>query len=437
MSVTAAARAGRVNPPDQYTTTIRGGLLHQARDSAESGRLLALSHRDPYHRCVRATRAVIRLDNLRHNLDRIGDRLNGRSGERPGGSVRARPRICLAVKANAYGHGIVEVGRTAAGAGVECLAVATTDEAVELREAGLLLPILLYGLPVPDEIGVLVANDVTPLVGDADLIDLLAREAATQRRSVTVHLKIDTGMGRIGCSPDDAVDLARRISSAGSLRLAGVSTHFAAADSADPAFTETQCDRFEAAVGAIRTAGIDPGLVHAANSAGILSHPRSWYDMVRPGIMAYGYYPSPEVNRSIDLRIVMELRSRLVYVKRLRAGDPVSYGMTWRAPRDTWLGTIPVGYGDGYFRALSGRSKVLIRGESYPLVGRVCMDQVMVDLGDRLRVERYDDVVLFGGVPGAETAETLAAACGTIPYEITCAVSKRVPRIYVDGPDEG
>lgn len=367
---------------------------------------------------MRATRAVIRLDHLKWNLGQIRSR------------VGPKPAVCLAVKADAYGHGIIPVGLAAAGYGVDYLAVASVDEGLDLREAGSDLPILLYSLATPEEMPDAVTGDLTPMLSDAQQVDAYAAEADRQGRRLTVHIKVDTGMGRIGCRPADAAPLARRVAEAPSLILGGVSTHFASADSADEAYTKGQIRAFEDTLAGIRGAGVDPGIVHAANSGGVIGHSESWYDMVRPGIVAYGSYPSDEQARELDLRPVMELRSRVVYIKRVERGEAVSYGMTWRAPRRTWVGTIPVGYGDGYNRLLSNRGRVLIGTETYPIAGRVCMDQIMVDLGPECRVERYDEAVLFGYTPGAPSVEELAELCETIPYEITCSITKRVPRVY-------
>ncbi len=340
--------------------------------------------------------------------------------------------ICLAVKADAYGHGIVEIGREAAATGIEYLAVATVDEAMELRNAGLTIPVLLYSLPTPEEIPDVVAHDVIPVISDRELADLIEVEAKRQGQVITVHLKIDTGMGRIGCTPEEAPALAADLAARSNLTLSGISTHFATSDSADQTPTRQQIQRFDAAVESIRRSGVDPGIVHAGNSGGVLAYPEAWYDMIRPGILAYGYFPSNEQSRELDIRPVMDLQSRLVFIKEVEAGTTISYGSTWRATQRTYIGTIPVGYGDGYSRLLSNRGRVAIRGASYPIVGRVCMDHIMVDLGPVCSVERYDNVLLFGPDPGAPDAEELSRICHTIPYEITCAVSKRVPRLYVD-----
>ena len=215
-----------------------------------------------------------------------------------------------------------------------------------------------------------------------------------------------------------------------------MSTHFAASDTADTGYAEHQIRRFTEALEAIRAAGVDPGIVHSSNSGAILAHRDSWSDMLRPGIMAYGYYPSSEQDRVLDLKPVMELRSKVVFIKEIEAGEPVSYGMKWRAPRRTSIGTIPIGYGDGYNRLLTNRGQVLIGDARYPVVGTVCMDQIMVDLGPECRVSRFQDAVLFGYTPNAETAESIARMCGTIPYEVTSWVSSRVPRVPISSPED-
>ncbi len=371
-----------------------------------------------------ATRAIIRLDHLGHNIEEI---------RRAAKAARRAPMLCLAVKADAYGHGMIRVALAAAELGVDCLAVARVDEGIELRRAGVSLPILLYSLATPDECAEVVEHSLSPLVADEEQVRLFDALARRRERTLRVHLKIDTGMGRIGCRPDEAPDLARAVVECRSLELGGVATHFAVADGRDPEYTKRQLAAFESALSAIRAAGIEPGIVHAANSGGLLGHPDSWYDMVRPGILAYGYYPSDEQERRLDVRPVMELRSRVVFIKEVEAGAGVSYGVTWRAPRRTHIGTIPVGYGDGYNRLLSNRADVAINGVRYPVVGRVCMDQIMVDLGPECSVSRFDEATLFGYTPGAPTAEELANLCGTIAYEITCNVGTRVPRVYRDG----
>ena len=342
--------------------------------------------------------------------------------------------MCIAVKADAYGHGIVQIGQAAVQEGVEMLAVATVDEAVMLREAGIPVPLLIYSLPIPEELSAIIEYGLTPLLADVQMVRELSREADRRERSVAVHMKIDTGMGRIGCRPEDALQLAREITGSGRLHLSGVSTHFAGSDLEDKSFTSGQIEIFTRTLESIRTAGIDPGIIHAANSGAVLDCPEAYFDMIRPGILIYGYYPSEEQEKTIDIRPVMELESQVVFLKRVQRDTPISYGMTYRTAGETVIGTVPVGYGDGYSRLLSNRARMLVNGESFPIAGRVCMDQCMVDLGPNPEVARYDKVTLFGPDRAGPDAAELARTIGTIAYEVTCAISRRVPRVYVDEP---
>ena len=370
---------------------------------------------------MRATRAIIHLENLHFNVIEIQKRLPAGTG------------ICVAVKADAYGHGAAKVAASVVDAGATYLAVATVQEGVELREAGITVPILVLSLPIPDEFPILIEHELTPLVADGDFAVVLGQAARAMNRIVSVHLKVDTGMGRIGCMPERAADLARRIAAEKYLVQKGTVTHLAVADCITPddiAFTHTQLARFTSAVAAIRNAGLDPGIVHAANSGAIIQYPEAAFDMARPGIIVYGYPPSPELADKMPLKPVMELITQIVSIKKVSAGTPVSYGRTWIAPHDTCIATIPVGYGDGLLRRLSPGLKVSINGESYPVIGRICMDQCMVDIGLKSTAERWDEVTVFGPAPATSSAETLAEILDTIPYEITCGINKRVPRIY-------
>lgn len=370
-----------------------------------------------------ATRAVIHLENLRHNIGLVRKHIG------------PRPRICMAVKADAYGHGARRVAESALAAGVEYLAVATVEEGVALRRAGIDAPLLLLSIALREEVGDLIHYNLAPLAGDEGYIAAVAEEADRQGRRAEIHLMVDTGMGRIGSKPEDAVELARRIARSRALRLAGIGTHFPASDMAGDyfeEFTRAQTEMLRGVVAEIRGLGIDPGLVHAANSAAVVSHPHSHFDLVRPGIMLYGYYPSDEQARPLDLRPVMALESRIVFLKRVAAGTGISYGLTYRTSQETTIATIPCGYGDGYSRLLSGKAQALVGGELRPLAGRICMDQTMIDLGPHASARLDDRVVLFGPQEGAPSAEELAKLIGTIPYEITCNINKRVPRVYVD-----
>jgi alanine racemase len=370
---------------------------------------------------MRATQAIIRIDNLKRNIRLIRDRV---------GKGRL---ICAPVKADAYGHGAAPVAKACLEAGVQRLAVATVDEGAELRVAGIDAPILLLSFPVPDEYEAVVSCGLTPLVGDRELAAGLELAALNVGAGVAVHLKVDTGMGRIGCPPEEAAALARFIASLPHVRLEGVATHLAVSDSLKPEnvqYTQEQIRRFVCAVDAIKKAGVDPGVIHAAASGGVLLHEQAWFDMARPGVMLYGYAPDPALAGLLPLEPVMELVSRIVYIKQVRKGESVSYGRTWTAPCDTAIATIPIGYGDGLNRLLSNNYSVLVKGKQRPIVGRICMDQCLVDLGkDGAACEKFEKVTIFGAKP-AFTAADMAEILHTIPYEITCNINKRVPRVF-------
>jgi alanine racemase len=367
---------------------------------------------------MRATRAIIHLDRLIQNIRMVRQRV---------GEERL---ICMPVKADAYGHGSVQAARAALKAGVHYLAVATVDEGILLREQGIDLPILLLSLPQPEEFSDMAANSLIPFVSDREFAADAADAAAKAGQRLPVHLKVDTGMGRVGVSPENAAELAGFIVSRPSLFYTGTATHLAVADSraqADIEFTKKQLTLFGKAISAIKRAGLDPGIVHAANSGGVLFYEDSWFDMVRPGIALYGYSPLGSADTTLPLKPVMELKSKIVFIKKIRKGETVSYGRRWTAPEDTCIGTLPLGYADGLPRALENFS-VRIRDRFYPLVGRVCMDQCMVNLGAETDIGRWEEVTIFGG--SAASAADLAEKVGTIPYEVTCNISRRVPRIY-------
>lgn len=380
-----------------------------------------------YNIRMRSTQAIIHLDNFTANLRAVQERIG-----------RGR-RICAPVKADAYGHGAAHIARTALDAGAYCLAVATVDEGAELRREGIRAPVLLFSQPAPEEIPGIIENRLCPLVSDAEFADLLAARAASAGIRLAVHLKIDTGMGRMGCSPTEAAALAQRIRNHPALEQTGTATHLAAADSAaadDRAYTRRQIARFQEALDSIRAAGLEPGIVHAANSGGVLLHPDSWFDMVRPGILLYGYKALDEAalpDAALRITPVMELRTQVVFIKRVQTGESISYGRTWTAPRDTAIAVLPVGYADGLPRLASGRWQAVIGGASYPLAGRICMDQCMADLGPETDVRRWDEAVIFGG--SAPDASVLAERVGTIPYEITSGINRRTPRVFVGGGD--
>ena len=347
----------------------------------------------------------------------------------------------MPVKADAYGHGALLIAKTAIASGAEYLAVSTVNEGKELRDGGIVSPIIIFCIVMPEEIDSLIAADLEPFAADSEYIDALENGARKAKKKVSVHLKIDTGMGRIGCPPGAAASLAARIAGSKNLVLAGTATHFAVSDSTrqeDIDYTNYQMDCFSAAVESIKKAGIDPGLVHAANTGAVTFYNRSWFDMIRPGILLYGYVPEfpagfPGFN-SISLsaiKPVMELRSALTFIKEVKKGQSISYGRTWVAGEDTIIGTIPLGYGDGLSRQLSNNWQVALgdKGQLRPLIGRICMDQCMIDLGKDSEARRWDPVTVFGGK--APHAGKMALAINTIPYEVTCNINKRVPRVYI------
>lgn len=350
--------------------------------------------------------------------------------------VRARvgERLVLAaVKANAYGHGAVAVARHIERTGAaDRLGVATIGEGIELREAGIALPILKFGPSFPDELAAAITHRVTLTVVDAATIQTAQVAAARADAHIFVHLKLDTGMRRVGSPPAQAVDLARLIDASPNLELEGVFSHLAVSDvPTEDDFTRRQSLLLRSAIEALTAARGRPSIVHLANSGGVLAHPDTWWDMVRPGIMIYGSYPGADTPRTVELRPALTWTSRVSFVKDVAAGESVSYGRTWVAPRDTRIATVPVGYGDGYNRRLSSTGRVLIDGRSYPIAGRVCMDQFMVDLGPGSPVETGSTVVLVGRSGADEiTATEVAQTLGTISYEVTCAIAPRVPRVY-------
>ena len=348
----------------------------------------------------------------------------------------ASPAEFLAVvKANAYGHGAVPVARAALEAGASWLGIARVEEAAQLRDAGIEARIMLLSEPAPAAIADVVAHDITPVVYTEAGIDSLAKGVidAGRTRALPVHLKVDTGMHRVGCTPADAVALARLVATRDQLELTGVCTHLAVADEPDDAYTPEQLERFDAVLGALDEAGLLPPLVHAANSAGMLVHPRARHSLVRVGIAMYGLPPAPALHGhgGVVLQPVMSLRARVTLVKELPAGARLSYGLRYELDRPSRIATVPAGYADGVPRNLGLHGgEVLIGGRRLPIAGVVTMDQLLVDVG-AAPVAAGDEVVLIGR-QGAEeiTATEWAQHLGTINYEIVTGIGARVPRTY-------
>ncbi|HEX7196051.1 MAG TPA: alanine racemase [Candidatus Limnocylindria bacterium] len=339
-------------------------------------------------------------------------------------------QVIAVVKANAYGHGAVAVARTLVDAGVESLAVATVDEAVELREAGIEAPILVLWGVGPDEAGVVAAESLEPIVYDERAVDLLEAAGAREGVRIGVHLKVDSGLGRQGSAPDDAGALATRIARSPHLRLAGTMSHLAVPGE-DDAYTEVQVLRFARVLDAMRSAGIDPGLVHVSASGGLLAGGVAFADAVRPGLALYGLQPTWAADRDAGLVPALSLRARPLRIFDLPEGDAIGYGLRYRAARDTRIATLGIGYGDGWPRVHANNGWVLVRGRRAPIVGAVSMDGLTVDVGGIDGVTYGDEFVLIGEQDGARiTADEVAAERRTINYEVTTALRERLPRLH-------
>lgn len=367
------------------------------------------------------THAKIHLDHIRFNLDGIRK------------AVGPQRKILIAVKANGYGHGAVEVSRLAEKTGIDWLGVATVPEGMQLRAAGIKLPILKLSPAFPEEMDAAVRDEITLAVASRENVDALEAVCRAGDLKTNVHLKIDTGMGRIGVAMEDAPGLAAYIEKKSPrLRLEGLFTHFPVSDEADQTYTKGQIERFQAVVNSITAAlGRKVDIVHAANSGAVLGHEPAWFDMVRPGIMIYGFYPDMDTPRTIPLKPGLSFVTRISFLKKVKAGASVGYGRTWIAPQDTWIASIPAGYADGFNRLFSNKGRVLINGESHPIVGRVCMDQSMVNLGPQTDAKVGDEVVLIGQSGEEEiTCYEWAEKLGTITYEVTCQINSRVERVY-------
>jgi alanine racemase len=344
--------------------------------------------------------------------------------------VVAPARVLAVVKADGYGHGAVATGRAAIEAGAAMLGVALVEEGVELREAGIDAPVLLLSEPVAAAATTVVGARLTPAVYTVAGIEALAKAVVEHdTRPFPVHLKVDTGMHRVGAAPEAADALADLVAAHRELRLEGLWTHLAVADEPDNPYTGEQLARFDEVRAGLADRGHRPEVVHAANTAGALAFADARYDLVRPGIGIYGIPPVPELASVARLRPVMSVKARVSFVKRLPAGAAVSYGLRYRIERPVNIATVPIGYGDGVPRNLSeAGGEVLVRGRRHPIAGTVTMDQLMVDVGDD-NVEVGEEVVLIGRQDAEEvTATEWAARLRTIPYEIVCNIGPRVPR---------
>lgn len=338
-------------------------------------------------------------------------------------------RFCAVVKADGYGHGAVAAATEALRAGADYLAVAILDEALVLREAGVTCPILILGHTPPLQAHLVAENGLTQTIYNQAQAEALAGAGEALGLTVKAHLKVDTGMGRLGLPPGQAADFALSVGRRPNLRLEGIYTHFAKADSRDKSSARRQLQIFLDTLASISARGLTIPIRHAANSAALLDLPETHLDMVRPGVSLYGLWPSEEVSRPVELRPALFFKTRIAQLKMVAAGTPLSYGETFVTTRRSRIATLPVGYADGWSRMLSHKARVVISGQRAPLVGRVCMDQCLADVTDIPDLSEGDDVLLFGGpeLPVEEPAGLL----GTINYEMVCMIGKRVPRVYL------
>ena len=379
-----------------------------------------------------STWVEVDLDRFAANLRAVRALVGAAAGP-AGEDASETGRLLLVVKADAYGHGAVEMAEAAGAEGVACLGVATLHEGIQLRQAGCRLPIVALSPLLPSEIQEAVAHGLDPTVCDLDFARALSAEAVRTGRAVRCHVEVDTGMGRTGVREDEAEGFLAAIVALPGLRLASLFTHFPDADGEDLGFAGDQVRRFRALAERLAARGIRPPRLHAANSAGTVNLPEAHLDWVRVGLLAYGHCP-PHARTRPALEPVMSFKSRLVQVRDLPAGVPISYGRSYVTERAMRIGVVAVGYGHGYSWLLSNRGHMLVRGRRVDIVGRVTMDLTMVDLGPVPEAKVGDDVVLFGDQDGAQLPlEEVAAGSQTLPYEIMCTIGKRVTRIYVRG----
>lgn len=366
----------------------------------------------------RPTFAEIDLDAIRYNLRKVRQ------------IIGKDIKVLGVVKKDAYGHGMGEVSKVIIGEGVEYLGVASLDEARELRDIGIKNHIIVLGPILPGEIEGVLKFNVIQTISDLYIARILSKLGQAKNRNIKVHIKIDTGMGRIGFWHEEAVSFVRKMTSLKNIIIDGIYTHFPSAED-DKVFTRRQIRDFRSLIEELLSYNIDIPLKHTSNSMALIDFKDSHMNMVRPGLIMYGLYPRGDLVRRLDLKPALKLKTKVVYVKPVPKGRSISYGRTYIAKRDTIIATIPIGYGDGYSRYFSNRAPVLIKGQRAPIVGRVCMDMSMVDVGHLKGVRPGDDVILIGRQDKeAITVGELARISNTIPHEVVCNIGRRVPRIY-------
>lgn len=380
---------------------------------------------------MRPTIAKIYLKNFEHNINIIKKHIGNK-------------KICVPVKADGYGHGDVQIAKKCEELGIDYLAVATVDEALHLRKNKINLKILLLGIPQFFEIPDIIKANVECFAFDEEYINQLNTIASQNNTKIGIHLKIDTGMGRLGCNCENCVKIASLIANSSNLELKGVCTHFSVSDSLkqeDINYTNHQIQIFKHCIDNIKNNGINPGIIHGANSGAVLMYEDAWFDMVRPGIICYGFAPDIEQYQQIinnkefgKLKPLFELETCVSSIINHKKGDSISYGRTWICEEDTCIAVLPIGYADGFFRRFNNNISVKINDKIYPQVGRICMDQCMINIGNNHNVKIGDKVTIFSVDSNEESLsiELLAQKTNTISYEILCGISKRVPRIYIN-----
>ena len=372
-----------------------------------------------------STWAEIDLDALVHNFKEIRKKVGPDVG------------VMAIVKAQGYGHGMVQVSRVLEKEGINYFGVTSPSEAFLLRKEGIKSPILILGPTMLDQAKEIISKNITQTICTKEMALVLQGECKKLKKRFKVHIEVDTGMGRTGVPYQRALKLIKKVVKIPELEVEGIFTHFSTADEEDKSFTKEQIKRFKGVLEKLEGEGIDIPVRHAANSAGVLSFPESYFNMVRPGLALYGIYPSEYVSRSLDLHPVMSLKSKVIYLKKVKKGATISYGKTYVTNKNTTIAILPIGYEDGYNRLLSNKGEVIIRGQRVRIAGRVCMDQTIIDVGEVSDVKVGDEVVLIGK-QGQErvSVEEIAKRVNTVPHEVVCRIAGRVPRIYLKSSNQ-
>ncbi|SCJ31221.1 Alanine racemase [uncultured Clostridium sp.] len=370
---------------------------------------------------IRPVWAEVNLDNIINNINEIKKNINSEE-------------IIAVVKANAYGHGAIDVAPVLVENGADKLAVAMLSEALELRESGIKVPILILGYTDVSFAEMLINNDIEQTVYSLDYAKELSKKAEALGKVAKIHIAVDTGMGRIGFLPNEkSVEEVVEISKLSNLRITGVFTHFSNADEEDKSYAHNQIKKFNSFINEIEKREVNLGVKHISNSASIIDIEDAHYNAIRPGIILYGYYPSDYINKDkLKLMPALSLKCQVIHVKELPKGEYIGYGRKFMTERDSVIATLPIGYADGYIRGLYGKAQVIINGKLAPVVGKICMDQCMVDVTDIGPVNIGDEVILLGEDNGIKNnADDMAQMLDTINYEILCMIGRRVPRIYI------